>query len=90
MTRRQFVKTAAATMSVATAGSALAAQGRGGHPNIVYVFADQMRAHAMGCMGNKQVITPHLDRIAGEGPSWIGAVFVQRSGPMPIILKVIG
>jgi len=26
-----------------------------------------MRAHAMGCMGNKDVITPHLDQLAAEG-----------------------
>ena len=36
-------------------------------PNIVFVFADQMRAHAMGAMGNQQVITPHLDTLAAEG-----------------------
>jgi hypothetical protein len=28
------------------------------HPNIVVVIADQMRAHAMGAMGNSQIITP--------------------------------
>jgi len=37
------------------------------HPNIVFVFADQMRAHAMGAMGNQEVITPHLDTLAAEG-----------------------
>ena len=36
-------------------------------PNIVFVFADQMRAHSLGCMGNQQVITPHLDQLAREG-----------------------
>ena len=36
-------------------------------PNIVFVIADQMRAHAMGAMGNDQVITPNLDRLAAEG-----------------------
>ncbi len=37
------------------------------HPNIVVVIADQMRAHAMGAMGNSQVITPNLDALAAEG-----------------------
>jgi arylsulfatase A-like enzyme len=68
LTRRQFVKTAAAAMPVAIAGCQLAATEKSARrPNIVFVFADQMRAHAMGCMGNKQVITPHLDKLASEG-----------------------
>ncbi len=36
-------------------------------PNILYFFPDQMRAQAMGCMGNKDAKTPHIDRLAGEG-----------------------
>jgi arylsulfatase A-like enzyme len=44
-----------------------AAAGDRNPPNIVFVIADQMRAHAMGAMGNDEVITPHLDRLAGEG-----------------------
>ena len=68
LTRRQFIKTAAAVMPVAVAGSQLfAAQRLARRPNIVFVFADQMRAHAMGCMGNRQVITPNLDKLASEG-----------------------
>ncbi len=37
------------------------------HPNVVFVIADQMRAHAMGAMGNQEVITPNLDKLAVEG-----------------------
>ena len=36
-------------------------------PNIVYVFADQMRSHVLGCYGNGQVQTANIDRIAREG-----------------------
>ncbi|MFB6121433.1 MAG: sulfatase [Halobacteriaceae archaeon] len=36
-------------------------------PNVVFVFSDQHRAHAMGCSGNDDVITPHFDRVASEG-----------------------
>ena len=68
LTRRQFIKTAAAMIPAATMGSHLfAARTSGKRPNIVFVFADQMRAHAMGCMGNNQIITPNLDKLAGEG-----------------------
>ncbi len=36
-------------------------------PNILYVFADQMRASAVGCAGDEPVRTPHLDRLAAKG-----------------------
>lgn len=36
-------------------------------PNILYIFADQMRASAMGCMHDEPVQTPNLDRLAAEG-----------------------
>ena len=78
LTRRQFIKTAAAAMPVALAGNQLfAAQKSTRQPNVVYVFADQMRAHSMGCMGNEQVITPHLDKMAGEGLLVTNAVSAQ-------------
>ena len=35
--------------------------------NILFLFADQMHAFAMGCMGNSQIHTPNLDRMAEEG-----------------------
>ncbi len=45
-----------------------------GKPNIVYVFADQMRAHAMGCMGHKYVSTPNMDALAAEGLLFTNAI----------------
>ncbi|MHC4445006.1 MAG: sulfatase family protein [Planctomycetota bacterium] len=36
-------------------------------PNIIFVFADQLRYTAVGSSGNKIVRTPHLDRMAEEG-----------------------
>ena len=36
-------------------------------PNLLFVFADQMRGMDMGCAGNPQVRTPHLDRLAAQG-----------------------
>lgn len=35
-------------------------------PNIVFLMPDQLRAQALGFMGNKDVQTPHLDRLASE------------------------
>lgn len=36
-------------------------------PNVLFVFADQMRRSALGCMGNGDVATPHLDQLAEQG-----------------------
>jgi len=36
-------------------------------PNLLFVFADQMRGFDMACAGNPDVQTPHLDRFADEG-----------------------
>ena len=35
-------------------------------PNLIYVFADQLRYDALGCNGSKYGITPKLDEIAEE------------------------
>lgn len=35
--------------------------------NILFIFADQMHGFAMGCMGDRQIHTPNLDRLAEEG-----------------------
>lgn len=36
-------------------------------PNILFILPDQLRAQSLGCMGNSDVITPHIDRLATEG-----------------------
>jgi arylsulfatase A-like enzyme len=42
-------------------------QSSGSRPNILLIFPDQLRAQALGCMGNPDVRTPNLDRLAAEG-----------------------
>lgn len=36
-------------------------------PNIIFLFSDDQTGRAAGCYGNKDVITPNLDRLAREG-----------------------
>ena len=43
-------------------------------PNLLFVFADQMRAQDCNFMGNPQVRTPNLDRAAAEGVTFTNAV----------------
>lgn len=38
-----------------------------GAPNILFVFADQMRGIDMGCAGNPEIKTPVMDRLAAQG-----------------------
>jgi len=36
-------------------------------PNIVLIFADQLRSMELGCYGGKQIPTPNMDRLAAQG-----------------------
>jgi len=66
------------SLSVASAANAK-------QPNILFIFADDLAYEAVGFMGNEEVETPHLDRLAESGVvfdqaynqgSWSGAVCV--------------
>ena len=76
MDRREFLRKAAlgvSLLSVSQAGmtAELSAQER---PNLLFVFADQWRAQAMGYAGNVDVQTPCLDRLARESVVYSNAV----------------
>lgn len=43
-------------------------------PNIVFVFADQMRASSLGCLGIEKVETPNFNRLAEEGTLFSRAI----------------
>jgi len=78
--RREFVKGAVAGVAAVTGlgrAAAFAGQTPDRSPNIVYVFADQMRAQAMACMGNSQVLTPNLDHLASQGLLVTNAIACQ-------------
>lgn len=81
--RRQFIKSAAAGaasvflgggFSVCTAPQGGSQGNKPRRPNLVYVFADQMRAQAAAYAGDPNAITPNLDRFAKEGVSFVNAV----------------
>lgn len=57
--RREFL----ATIATAAAGQPSGIE----RPNIVLILPDQMRGQDMGCAGNSEVRTPHLDKLASEG-----------------------
>jgi len=43
-------------------------------PNIVFLFADQMRSQVLGCYGNRIVPTPNLDAMAAAGTVFDNAI----------------
>ena len=61
--RRRSLLVVALCSAMAFAQFAAAAE----RPNILLILPDQMRASAMGCDGNAEVKTPHIDRLAAEG-----------------------
>lgn len=63
-TRREFIGGIGALLGAVGCSSQ---QDREPRMNVLFLFPDQMRAQAMGCMGNPDVKTPNLDRLAAEG-----------------------
>ena len=71
ITRREFISKGAGALIGGTLlggiGKAVLAEAKPRKPNIVYVFADQMCNCSLGCMGNPDVKTPNMDKLAGQG-----------------------
>ncbi|MDR3060838.1 MAG: sulfatase-like hydrolase/transferase, partial [Dysgonamonadaceae bacterium] len=36
-------------------------------PNLILIMTDQQRFDCLGTMGNRQISTPHMDQLAGDG-----------------------
>lgn len=45
-------------------------------PNIVFLFADDQRANSIHALGNKEVITPNLDKLVNDGLSFTEVSFM--------------
>jgi arylsulfatase A-like enzyme len=74
-TRREFLKGAGAVAAgVALSGLPSLAADPPKKPNVIYVFADQLRSQALGCYGDKQAITPNIDKLASEGALFTNAI----------------
>src|SRR3954470_1828252 len=53
--------------AASTAAADEAEPTRGRRPSILLILPDQMRGQALGCMGDPDVKTPNLDRLASQG-----------------------
>jgi arylsulfatase A-like enzyme len=54
-------------LALAVCGQKLPAATETQRPNIIYLMTDDQTIGAVGCYGNKDVITPNLDKLAAEG-----------------------
>jgi arylsulfatase A len=64
--RRSFLSRAALSIGTSALTSVGSAQ-RVRPPNIVLIVADDLGIGDLGCYGQKQIRTPNIDRLAGEG-----------------------
>jgi Arylsulfatase A and related enzymes len=62
-TRREFLASLASVPAVGPRAHSRDAN----RPNILFLLTDDHRWDALGCMGNKVIRTPHLDRLAADG-----------------------
>jgi arylsulfatase A-like enzyme len=75
-TRREFLKGAGALAAGMTLGSRLPSFGSDAprKPNVIFIFADQLRSQALGCYGDAQARTPNLDRMAADGARFTNSI----------------
>ncbi|MEI6862762.1 MAG: sulfatase-like hydrolase/transferase, partial [Verrucomicrobiota bacterium] len=50
-------------------------------PNILWIMTTQWRGQALGCMGDPNARTPHLDALAAQGVNFTQAVTPHPFGP---------
>ena len=80
VTRRQFLKkmggmigpaalAASGVLSVPRVAAALAkgTEAPGRKPNVIFILSDDLGYADLGCYGQKQIETPHIDKLAKEG-----------------------
>ena len=71
MDRREFMGSAARATAAGAAALAAArlgfAEAGATRPNIIFIMADDLGYANLGCYGQKEILTPHVDQLAGEG-----------------------
>jgi arylsulfatase A-like enzyme len=68
MNRREFVSGLGAAVGAAGIGAnAAPVKNANRKPNLIYVFADQLRYQSCGYAGDELARTPNMDRLASEG-----------------------
>src|SRR5579875_785510 len=63
----RFIRYWLSILSILAVVSSAPEQNQLRRPNILLIIPDQLRAQALGCMGNRDVQTPNLDQLASQG-----------------------
>ncbi|MBT3289418.1 MAG: sulfatase-like hydrolase/transferase [Victivallales bacterium] len=72
LSRRRFLKYGAATSAAVTAGPALSAPAKQAkRPNFLFIITDQQGLDTLSSYGCPGIRTPHLDRLAARGVSFM-------------------
>lgn len=69
ITRRQFLKNSAILGGAAMLAPSMlwAAEKGAKRPNVIFILSDDQFSETLGCYGNKEAVTPNLDRLAASG-----------------------
>src|SRR6059036_3664919 len=67
MLNRYMLRVLVVAVLYVTATSSASPAAQTARPNIVFVLVDDMGYADLGCMGAKDIKTPHIDRLASEG-----------------------
>ena len=79
LTRREFVKTASAGVSILSTGVSTLAQrqaiqsSNSSRPNLIFILADDLGWADLSCYGRPDYQTPNLDRLAKQGTRFSNA-----------------
>jgi arylsulfatase A-like enzyme len=78
LTRRKFVKSAAAGSSLligalSSAGKTHSSQAKASRPNVIFILADDLGWGDLSCYGRPDYRTPNLDLLASEGTKFTDA-----------------
>ena len=68
MSHQQIIRIGCTALCLlAVSGTALNAAATAPRPNIVYIMADELGYYELSCMGNPNIKTPNIDRLAARG-----------------------
>lgn len=84
--RQPLLLLAIVSSSLLMAGSLLAAE----RPNVVFIFSDDQRFDTIGALGNKDLQTPHLDRLVARGSTFTNTYIMGSTQPAVCVCSRAG